>query len=331
MKQRSQTLRTQINSILNIDRDELYGKKRLSTLNFEDNGKESFEAIFNLVEELSKCHFDRVPSNKIAQITQQLTNYFDLFQEAKNLNLDHSHPKGERDSIVQRIEGNYEQLFNEISPVIGFVNQAGTDFKQIERDARQILSETKKNIESEIKQIKVCSKESEDILKSMRAVSSEAGVSQNAIHYSDAQKEHSKKAIKWYRGGVSLFVVLVLFTIFSILSFIKANSNEFQFGYLEFGFIILISLLLYAINFCNRNFQAEKHNETINANKARTLATFRSFVEGTDNANVKDRVLIYASASAFSNPSTGFGKSEHIPLPPGAEIVKQAFKEAPGK
>ena len=86
---------------------------------------------------------------------------------------------------------------------------------------------------------------------------------------------------------------------------------------------------IYAINFCNKNFHSEKHNETINANKARTLATFRSFVDSTKDESVKDQVLIYASASAFSNPVTGFNKGQVVPLPPGMEVARQVVSRSP--
>ena len=94
-------------------------------------------------------------------------------------------------------------------------------------------------------------------------------------------------------------------------------------GYLEITALIIISLLIYAVNFCNKNFHAEKHNETINANKARTLATFSSFVEATKDENIKNQVLLHASTSAFSNPPTGFGKTQGTPLPPVVELTKK--------
>ena len=68
--------------------------------------------------------------------------------------------------------------------------------------------------------------------------------------------------------------------------------------------------------------------ETINANKAKTLATFRSFVDATENEKIKDQILIYTSASAFSNPPTGFNKHQGIPLPPGVELTKKAIGES---
>ena len=324
MKANAKALRTEIQELLQIDRDELYGEKRLHEVSFNRQGKEQFEMVFGLIEDLSKCQFDRVPKNKISPIRNHLQIYKDIFDRAKSLNLEDSNPKDTRDSIVQEIENNYEDFFDAVSSVINFANQAGTDFKQVEREARETLEKMKAHSEEQKNQMEEQKKSAESILESMRTASAETGVSQNAIHYSNAQKSHSKKAQEWYKWGKILLIGLIgsLITAGVLLTCLK-EKETFVLGYLEITILIIISLWVYAINFCNKNFYAEKHNETVNANKAKTLTTFRSFVDATGKDNIKDQVLIYASASAFSNPSTGFNKAQGVPLPPGMELTKQ--------
>ncbi|MDE0518879.1 MAG: hypothetical protein OXH36_04925 [Bdellovibrionales bacterium] len=331
MKQEAQALRSEINEFLKIDREELYGEKRLHQLSFNHNGKKQFEAIFGLIEELSKCHFDRVPQNKISSIRSRLQTYKEIFERAKNLNLqDDSSPKSTRDNIVQELESNYAGFFNEASPVINFANQAGTDFKQIEREARQTLEQVKAHSEEQKNQMENQKKSAESILESMRKASAEAGVSQEAIHFSEAQKNHSKKAEKWYKWGRNLLIGLIVSLFITGMLFVSFKGKEaLVLGYLEITVLIIISLWIYAVNFCNKNFHAEKHNETINANKARTLASFNSFVAASKNENITNQVLLHASASAFSNPPTGFGKTQGVPLPPGMEFTKQIASHSP--
>ena len=204
MRQEAQALRSEINEFLKIDREELYGEKRLHQLSFNYHGKEQFEAIFGLIEDLSKCHFDRVPQNKISLIRSRLQIYKEIFERAKNLNLqDDSSPKNTRASIVQELENNYNQFFSEASSVISFSNQAGTDFKQVEREARQTLEQVKAHSEEQKKQMENQKKGAESILESMRKASAEAGVSQEAIHYSEAQKNILKR-LKNGTSGLSL-------------------------------------------------------------------------------------------------------------------------------
>ncbi len=330
MKAEATALRTEIQEFLKIDRDELYGEGRLHGVSFNRKGKEQFEMVFGLIEDLLKCHFDRVPQTKTLAIRNYLQTYKKIFERAKSLDLEDSSPKQTRDNIVQELENHYESFFETVSSVINFANQAGTDFKQIEREARQTLKQVKAHSKEQKNQMENQKKSAESILESMRTASAETGVSQNAIHYSNAQKCHSEQAQNWYKWGRNLLIGLIVFlSIIGISFFVFKGKEALMLGYLEIAVLIIISLWIYAINFCNKNFHAEKHNETVNANKAKTLTTFRSFVEATEDENIKNQVLLYASASAFSNPSTGFNKAQGVPLPPGAELAKQIASRSP--
>lgn len=59
MKAEAKALRAEIQEFLKIDRDELYGEKRLHAVSFNRKGKEQFEMVFGLIEDLSKCHIHK--------------------------------------------------------------------------------------------------------------------------------------------------------------------------------------------------------------------------------------------------------------------------------
>ena len=329
MKTEAKALRAAIEKFLKIDREELYGERRLHDVSFNRKGKKQFEMVFGLIEDLSKCQFDRIPSDKTADIRSRLQTYKEIFDRAQSLNLEDSSPKNTRDGIVQEVENHYTDFFNVVSSVINFANQAGTDFKQIERESRETLESIKNYSEKQKKQIEDKLKEANSVLDSMRIASAEAGVSQNAIHYSEAQKNHFEKADKWYKWGKSLLVTLIIFVTIVGASFVFFKEGKKPvLGYLEIATLIIISLWIYVINFFNKNFYAEKHNEIINANKARTLTTFRSFVDAAENEDIKNQIVAYTCASAFSNLSTGFNKSQDIPLPPGIELGKKIINRS---
>ena len=330
MKEEVNKLKSEIQELLEIDRDELYGKDRLHELSFLEHGKESFEEVFELIKALSKCYFKRTSLDQILAIRDYLDKYKKIFERAKSLDLTKGGDiKGKRDQIVKDIEDHYTAFLNCVSPFINSSNQTGADLKQIESEARQILDSTKKYFETQKKQIEDILKTAESILESIRISAAEAGVSQTATHYKNAKENHKKNADKWFKWGKGLLFLLIGFISLVTLSFVCFKYKELPvFGYSELAVLVTISLWIYAINFCNKNFHAEKHNETINANKANTLATFLSFVDSTENKNVKDQVLIYASASAFSNPTTGFNKDQGVPLPPGIELTKQIITQS---
>ena len=153
MKNKAKTLQNEIRELLKIDREELYGEKRLYDLSFKDYGKEQFEVIFSLIEDLGKCHFERVPEDKTEEIRRYLNIYKGIFSRSMSLNLKSGgDTKSQRDQIVSELENNYHSFFNAVASVINFVNHAGTDFKQIEREARQTLESTKNYSEKQKQQ-----------------------------------------------------------------------------------------------------------------------------------------------------------------------------------
>ena len=176
MKKQDKTLRKTLNEILKIDREELYGEKRLHDISFNHHGKEQFEMVFGLIEDISKCHFDRIPENFTSSILQQLEVYQGIIERAKNLNLtDDSSPRISRDQIVQELEDSYQNLFNAAVPIINFANQTGMDFKQIEKEARQSLELVKTQAEEEDKWIKSRKQDADRILEAMRSASAKGG------------------------------------------------------------------------------------------------------------------------------------------------------------
>lgn len=318
MQKEAKAIEAALDEILKMKGNELYGSHRLHDLSFDQHGKAQFLKIFSLLEDLRKCNLERVPVNFLQPIKDQLQRYKDIFAKAKNLDLNDNTPKQTRDAIVNEAENNYQTLFQAIVPVISFADKYGTDFKNLEHEAKNFLVGAQATASAYQKEIEINKKEAERILNDMRITAAESGVSQNALHYSEAEKNHETKASNWYLLGKRLLLGLVAFIAISssLFAWLKGGDTP-RLSYLEVAFLLLVSLWTYAILFCRSNFQAEKHNETVNSNKARSLTTFRAFVDGTESTEVKNVILQFAGASAFSNPISGYLKDEsEIPLPP---------------
>lgn len=318
MQQEAHTIATALDELLNMDGNDLYGSSRLHDLSFEQHGKPQFQKIFSLLADLRKCNLERVPMNLQAPIKAQLQKYKEILTKAKSLDLNDNTPKQTRDAIVTEAESGYQALFQAVAPVLSFADKYGTDFKALEQDAKKFLTDAQTTASAYRKDIETHKKDAAQILQDMRITAAESGVSQNAIHYSQAEKTHGEKSQGWYTLGKNLLFGLVAFIAISsgLFAWFKGGDSP-KFSYLEVAFLMIVSLWTYAIIFCRSNYQAEKHNESVNANKARSLTTFRAFVDGTESADVKDVMLQFAGASAFSNPISGYLKDEaEIPLPP---------------
>ena len=333
MSKSSQQISQKIDDLLKMNTDELYGKKRLHTLSFEEFGKDSFEQIFSLLRDLGQCNLSRIPENYLDELSEMLDRYQDIFNRAKNLSLESStSPKNDRDSIIGEIENSYQNLYEASSKLISFAGAVGTNFKQLETEASVAVGKINQIYEKEKQKIDKHKQDAKKILEDIRAVASESGVEKTSFQFSQEEKRHKGKAATWLTVLVGLKISFLIFipgSIYFILS--KKNitaSSSFTFGHLEIGFLMVASLLFYAIVFCKRNYNAEKHNETMNAYKANVLKTFRAFVDGSDNPSVKNHMLVNAGNAAFYIPSTGFNKSDKdIALPPTIQAAQAGLNE----
>lgn len=301
----------QISYFLNLNREELYGDKRLHEISFTNSGKEDFELVFNLIENFSNCDLKRIPYNHLDQVSALLTDHKEIFERAKSLDIKSTSPTEERDAIVNDLINQYEGFYNAINPIINTQNKSEADVKKYKKETQEKEKIAKK-----------LAKEMESIVTTARSKSGELGVSKEASHYRETYKEHKRAALLWGRWNIGLTIVTTLLVI--AFGYFRINSEQdLTFGYLEVTTLIVLSLFVYIISFCSKNFYAQKHCEIINKNKEMALSTFLSFVKSTESEHIKNQVLLHASTCAFSNVSTGYDKNSAGPLPASFEIVKQ--------
>lgn len=333
MKKSQETVRSDLNYLTSVDRNVLYGKERLAGISFEHNGKEAFEATFDLFTEVTKCNLDRIPPQQLKALSDRISNFKSSIEKAKNLSLESSeNPRGQRDTIVSEIQAQYQANYNAIAPIIGFAERAGTDFKKIEREAKTVLADAKSYTEQSKKMFDTKSAEVDAIMTAVRAAAAESGVAQNAIHYKIAEDSHKDTAAKWLRGAVLLSLFLIVFICAATVSLVLTKENpKFELTYIEVGLTMLLALNAYGIRFASKQYQAHRHLTVVNSEKAKALSTFRAFAEATDNKEVKDIILQQAGCSIFSLPASGYlNQKETSPSLP-AFYAARKFSEEFGK
>ena len=311
----------EIDDILKIDRKELYGAERLGEFSFEERGKEQFESVFKLLEELRRRDLTVVPTHCITNAQHRIHEFKESCKRAQELNKEAHDPRSERDRIVQLVSASYQELFNHFSQFIDFTIQASDISRKMENEAGQALSLIKEKDEEATKLL--------DLLKSRVAG---VAIAKNAAHYRGINKKHAKAAKLWLIAGGSLSALLLLVVVGLYCKVYHGREGEFIFGYQEVAILFGFVLLLYAIIFCNKNFNAAKHNEVINDNKATALATFPIFDGGARDKSTKDQILLHAATFIFSNTTTGFSKDQgSMSFSPTLEVVKRVTRQMESK
>ena len=314
MKALSSEVNTLLDLLINLNREDLFGTKRLSTLSFDSDPalKEPFEITLGLLGELRQCNLDRIPTDQLQNTKNHLSAIKVIFDKAIALKLVDSNPKGQRDAIVNELQGMYPASYALFAPTIAFANKAGTDFKRLERQAQETLTETKAYTDKAKEDLITQKHEAEEIIQAMRTAALESGVSQNSIYYANAEKEHKSLADKWLRSTIAFGIALTAYTLGCIATLILVHGSDkkFEFTYVEVGMVVIFALIAFAVNFSIRQYTNHRHNTVVNSDKARTLATVLAFVKAKDNDAVKDTVLQQASAAAFSPTPSGYLKGQ---------------------
>jgi hypothetical protein len=327
MKKLSSEIEELLAVMISQDRDELYGTNRLSSLSFgsEPKFREPFEVMLNLLSELSDCSLDRIPPDQLTELKNHLVEINNRFAKATKLQLEDANPKAQRDAIVNELESLYPQSYRLIAPIIAFANKAGTDFKRIEKQAHDVLQETKAYTEKAKEGLEAEKKQAQEIIAAMRSTAAESGVSQNSIHYSDAAKAHERLAANWLKWTIGFGAGMAAFTLIclGILIFIHGADSKFEFTYLELAMTIIFVLAGFALNFTVKQYSTHRHIAVINGDKAKALATFLAFVKATENEEVKDAVLQQASSAAFTITPSGYLKGQPLLAPPVMSMAQR--------
>jgi len=317
-KERIDNLFSRVDEILDSYRPELYKKGIFKEPSFLCYGKGRFDRVFELIGKIKKYDLSLTPDSFLDPVCNKIGVFRDFFEKAKSLSDDEGNVNvaSARDEIVKNVERSYGELFEVITRLPIFpdgIRGENKDLKEIERKGNQLLAS-----------IKETKDKGDKILGAIRTTSTESGTQPNIDYYRCAVKKHAVKARKWFGGGVGIFGVLSVFVVSVLWAF---KGEPFSLGYSEIACIVVFIALGYGISFCGRNYYAEKHNETVNEYKDRSLSTFRPLYEGTGDEEAKAQILVQACASIFANSATGYNKGQEVLLPlPTIEVARQAKK-----
>ena len=263
----------------------------------------------------------QVPKHNITNAERIIGEFKNLCKRAESLNKKDHDPRTERNSIVQSVRNSYQELFEHFSKFVDLTIQASDVSRKREDEARQVSSLLKEQLD-----------EGKKILEGIKSVSAGVGVAENAAHYRDAKQRYAKMARIWLTLGVAAFFLLLGGGIAVYLTAYHREAVKFELGHQEVAILFGVVLLLYAIIFCNKNFNAAKHNEVINDNKATALATFPVFDGGAGDESTRDQILLHAATAIFANTATGFSKDQGgMSFSPTLEVAKKITRQMESK
>jgi hypothetical protein len=299
-------------------------------LNFE-NGVIFFSRTLRLLHSLDDANLEDVPYQKLEPLRAQVQQARDVFNEVKDFNLTKfpNNPIAQRDSIVNRVRDQYDQLFESAAPIIAYTIRKGTDFAKLEEQGRAALSRIDSFAEEQKKALEAARASAEQLLEDVRRFAREAGVSQHAIHFKEEADQNQQDAGKWLIAtvwlGVSTLAVGLgfVFIYFRTLTTWSPTQNL----QISISKIIIFSVLLTATLWAGKTYRALRHNAIVNRHRQNALTTFQTFAEAAIDPATKDAILLQSTQCIFSPQQTGYISGDpEGGIPQVLEIVRNLGK-----
>ena len=247
--------------------------------------------------------WDKLPEERKESISGCLNRFVGFAQKISTFDPEkESNPKSKRDELENGIVACYKDSYN-IFLMDFRIYFLEKEIRNI--DSKEYANEAKKNLEEIISQKDQVDK----IVRSMQEASAEKGVSIYAGIFQEEAERNKKTARNWLIASIFAFVCLIggLTLIFTKLLITISGTGIAELDVESvFTRILLISFASIGLYQMLKNYNANMHQYSLNKHRENSLKTFRTFVDSTNDTEIKDAVLIQATKSIFEAGETGY-------------------------
>ncbi|WP_024868872.1 hypothetical protein [Pseudoxanthomonas suwonensis] len=300
-------LRESITKVLSYDKSRLVSRSDWGAINFA-TAAQDIDAIFEIASLLNDLPIERLPSSAADRVADALNSANGWLEQNDKFDLTNGGTPSKRDEIVQNLRAQHENLYTQAHNWIPFLAYLKGDIPEQLATITGSVTLAQQTMQDFDKYAQGQKDEIAAIVKATREAAAEAGVAsftEDFLRDADARETDAKTWLT--RSMISAAVTLVVATIFL---FFRPDLNEI--GLLQFAIskMVILGLLIGVTAWCAGNFKANKHQEAVSRFKAHALKTFQAFTAATDNKAIRDAVLLETTRSIFSQPQSGYLRSE---------------------
>ena len=333
-KARRDALQIQLEQLTKIDPESLVrGDELGQALSFRE-GLPYFRRVLRLFSDLAQANLDTVPYTHLVQLSQAAEQANSQFSEIQQFSLQ-AHPQnpGEaRDGLINNVRDQYDFWFSQVTPTISYSVRKGTDFEQLEQDARKQAERVKQigaALQSNGQEIVA---EAQGVLAQVRHAAQEVGVAQHAVQFKNEASQHKTAAKKWLKAVIWLAIPTAVLTLVNVALIYVGKFSALttaQTIQLAVAKIILFSLLFSALVWVGRVYRSHQHNFVINRHRQNALTSFQTFAKAANDDQTKSAVLLQATNCIFSPQVSGYVDSP-TEAPNSPRIMEIIRNMAPG-
>ena len=262
--------------------------------------KSIYEAISQL--ENSDDWLSSLPPARLQGIKTGLETFANTVEAISNFSPSQPDPQTSRDSLADGIVGQYKDLYKSLIEPLKldsvYRRSSGKSVKKIQDKAETDLSEIRK-----------VKKEVDTLLESAKKATAQTGITAYSEVFEVQSKEHKKASWVWLATSGLLVIILIFYLgwlTFETIDLIIEGTDPLHTFTLFLARIFPATVVYYLLYQVIKNFNVNMHLYTLNKHRANVLKTFESFVNSTDEPNIRDTVLVKAAEAIFDARATGY-------------------------
>ncbi|MCO5078185.1 MAG: hypothetical protein M9937_21180 [Chelatococcus sp.] len=283
-----------------------------SSLSF-DAAVEPAKRIIGLFQQLPIEHLKDLPTGSLQQIRDLANSFYSTLQSILQFSTEtDGNPAALRQQYIESLKRLYDDIFNIVHPLVGYLTSRQRDFGALERAARAAVQSATDQAGLVMEQFAKDREEVQRILNEVRQAAAEQGVSQQAIYFKDEAEKHETSADKWRTYTVRTAIGLGGFAAVSVfLHKIPWITPTTTYEAVQVGLskLLIFGVIAYMVALCARNFLSHKHNGIVNRHRQNALLTFKSLTDAASGEDRRDVVLTHAAACIFSPQDTGYTRA----------------------
>ena len=305
-----------------FDAMDLPREKELGTiLNFK-NAVEPATRLIDLYKRIPATVLVDFPVTELDQILKQANNDYNRLNEI--LSFKAGQPIETRDSLIEQLRGSYQQSFKVLHPFISYASFKSADFQRLETEARAMIQSVQDQGAKVAAELEKKQEEAEKILTDIRKAAAEQGVSQQAVYFQQAEKEHEKQAKTWLIATICLAVAMTLYAVASLfIHKIPLLRSDTVYGSIQLGVskTLVFAVISYMLYLCARNYLANKHNSIVNKHRQNALMTYKAILNAAKDIEQKEVILTHAASCIFGPQNTGYSRGAGDKSPSAKSVV----------
>lgn len=281
--------------------------------------------LIGLYNQVSLTVLEDFPLTQLTSLKTQSDADYNRFEQILKFSAKQENAYNIRNDLIQKTDGAYQATFNALQPIIAYSTSKSADFKRLETEARAALQVIEDKANELTKKLEDDKKSSEQILEDIRKVAAEQGVSQQAIYFRDAAKDHETEATNWRKQTIRLSLVLGAYAVLTLglhkIPWLKPE-DLYQTVQLAISKVLIFAVLSYMLYLATKNYLAQKHNAVINKHRQNALMTYEALVGAAKETPNKEIILTHASACIFAPQPTGYSGGQISDGPVAKSVVE---------